>query len=152
MSDRGVFVVAFTTVVLIGGSAFAIPQFFPFELLRSLIFVAIAILVFFGENEYSYMLGVLSPIVSWIATIFGGGLVREFNVLFASIAMKPIGSMETPLHALAMITEALLAVLCWRAWNKEVPLPFVGKVFWTCLAIAVAHAAVVFLYFVKLVS
>jgi hypothetical protein len=152
MSDRGVFVVAFTTVVLLGGGAFAVPQFFPFELMRSAVFVAIAILVFFGENQYSYMLGILSPVVGWLASILAGGLLREFNVLFASVAMKPIGSMETPLHALAMISEALLAVLCWRAWNKEVPLPFIGKVFWTCLAIAVAHAAVVFLYFVKLVS
>ena len=152
MSDRSVFVVAFTTVVLIGGGAFAIPQFFPFELLRSLIYVAIVILVFFGENQYSYMLGILSPVVSWIATILTGGFVRDFSVLFASIAMKPIGSMETPLHGLVLITQALLAVLCWRAWNKEVPLPFLGKIFGICLAIAAGHALVVFLYFVKLVS
>lgn len=152
MSDRSVFVVAFTTVVLIGGSAFAIPQFFPFELLRSLIFVAIAMMVFFGENQYSYMLGILSPAVGWLAAILAGGFVRDFEVLFASIAMKPIGSLETPLRGLVLITQGLLAVLCWRAWNKEVPLPFIGKAFWTCLAIAVGHAAVVFLYFVKLVS
>ena len=152
MSDRGVFVVAFTTVVLIGGGAFAIPQFFPFELLRSLIFVAIAILVFFGENQYSYMLGILSPVIGWFGTILTGGFVNEFKVLFASIAMKPIGSLDTPLHALALITQALLAVLCWRAWKKEVPLPFLGKIFGTCLAIAVGNALVVFLYFVKLVS
>ena len=152
MSDRGVFVVAFATVVLIGGGAFAIPQFFPFELLRSLIFVAIAIMVFFGENQYSYMLGILSPVISWIGTIITGGFVNEFKVLFASIAMEPIGSMETPLHALTLITQALLAVLCWRAWKKEVPQPFLGKVFGTCLAIALGHALVVYLYFVKLVS
>ena len=150
MSDRAVFVVAFTTVVLIGGGAFAIPQFFPFELLKSLIYVAIVILVFFGENQYSYMLGILSPVVGWIATIFAGEFVREFKVLFASIAMNPIGSLETPLHGLAMITQALLAVLCWRAWNKEVPLPFLGKIFGICLAIAVGHALAVYLYFVKL--
>lgn len=152
MSDRGVFVAAFATVVLIGGGAFAIPQFFPFELLRSLIFVAIAIMVFFGENQYSYMLGILSPVVSWIGTLLVGGFVNEFKILFASIAMKPIGSMETPLHGLTLITQGLLAVLCWRAWNKEVPLPFLGKIFGTCLAIAVGHALVVYLYFVKLVS
>jgi hypothetical protein len=152
MSDRGVFVVAFTTVVLIGGGAFAVPQFFPFELIRSLIFVAIAILVFFGENKYSYMLGILSPIVSWIATIIWGDILHEFHVLFASIAMKPVGALETPLHGLALISQALLAVLSWRAWRKEVPLPLIGKEFWICLAIAVAHALVVFLYFVKLVS
>jgi hypothetical protein len=152
MSDRGVFVVAFTTVVLMGGGAFAIPQFFPFELLKSLIYVAIAILVFFGENQYSYMLGIVSPVVGWISTILAGGFLHDFKVLFASIAMKPISGLDTPLHALALISQALLAVLSWRAWNKEVPHPFVGKALWTCLAIAVGHATVVFLYFVKLVS
>ena len=152
MSDRGVFVVAFTTVILLGGGAFAIPQFFPFELLKSLIYVAIAVLVFFGENEYSYMLGILSPVVAWLATILGGGFVSDFKVLFASIAMKPISTLDTPLHGLALITQAILAVLCWRAWNKEVPQAFIGKVFWTCLAIAMGHATAVFLYFVKLVS
>ncbi|MBI4164643.1 MAG: hypothetical protein HY508_02795 [Acidobacteria bacterium] len=152
MSDRGVFVVAFTTLVLIGGGAFAIPQFFPYELLRSLIYVAIVILVFFGENQYSYMLGIVSPVVGWIATILAGGFINDFKVLFASIAMKPIGPLDTPLHGLALITQALLAILCWRAWNKEVPLPFLGKIFGVCLAIAVGHALIVFLYFVKLVS
>lgn len=152
MSDRGVFVVAFTTVVLFGAGAFAIPQFFPFELLKSLIYVAIAIMVFFGENQYSYMLGILSPVVGWIAAIITGGFLHEFEVLFASVAMKPISPLDTPLHGLALIAQALLAVLCWRAWNKEVPLPFLGKVFGICLAIAAGHALVVFLYFVKLVS
>ncbi len=152
MSDRGVFLVAFTTVVLIGGGAFAIPQFFPLELTRSLIYVAIGILVFFGENKYSYMLGIVSPVMGWLATIISGELVHEFKVLFASIAMKPIGMLETPLHGLALISGALLAVLSWRAWHKEVPVPFIGNVFWVCLAIAVAHGAVVFWYFVKLVS
>jgi len=152
MSDRGVFVVAFTTVVLIGGSAFAIPQFFPFELMKSLMYVAIAIMVFFGENQFSYMLGIVTPVVGWAATMMAGGLVRDFKVLFASIAMKPIGSLESPLHALALTAQVLLAVLCWRAWNKEVPLPFLGKTFGICLAIAVGHAFAVFLFFLKLVS
>lgn len=152
MSDRGVFVVAFSIVVLIGGGAFAIPQFFPFELLKSLIYVAIAIMVFFGENKYSYMLGIVSPVVGWVATIAAGGFFREFEVLFASIAMKPISGLDTPLHALAFIAQALLVGLCWKAWNKEVPLPFFGKVFGTSLAIALAHAVAVFFYFMFLIS
>ncbi len=152
MSDRSVFVVAFTIVVLIGGGAFAIPQFFPFELLKSLIYVAIAIMVFFGENQYSYMLGIVSPVVGWVATIGAGGFFHEFEVLFASIAMKPVPALETPLHGLAILGQALLVALCWRAWHKEVPLPFFGKVFGTCLAIAVGHGIAVFFYFVFLIS
>jgi len=152
MSDRGVFVTAFTTVVLIGGGAFAIPQFFPFELMKSLIFVAIAIMVFFGENQYSYMLGVVAPVVGWLASFASGSFFHEFEVLFSSIAMKPIAPLDTPLHGLAFITEALLVVLSWKAWSKEVPQPFFGKAFGVCLAIAVGHGLLLFIYFAKIVS
>jgi hypothetical protein len=148
MSDRGVFVAAFTTIVLIVAGAFALPQFFPFELLKSLIFVAIAIMVFFGENKYSYMLGILAPVAGWIFNIVLGGFFEEFAILFGSIAMKPVPPLETPLHGLAIITEAILLVLCWRAWHKEVPEPFFGKVFGTSLAIAVGYVVILAAYFV----
>ena len=48
MSDRWVFLIAFLTVIVIVAGAFAMPQYFTFELLKSLIFLAIALLVFFG--------------------------------------------------------------------------------------------------------
>jgi hypothetical protein len=141
MSDRGVFVVAFTTVVLIVAGAFAIPQYFPFELVKSLIYVAIAIMVFFGEDNYSYMLGILAPIVGILLNILLGGFFDEFSVLWASITMKPLPPLETPLHALAILTEILLIILCLRAWRKEVTGPFFGKVFGISLAIALAYGA-----------
>jgi hypothetical protein len=148
MSDRGVFVSAFTVVVLIVAGAFALPQFFPFELIKSLIYVAIAIMVFFGENKYSYMLGIVAPVVGWVLNIILGGFFDEFGVLFASIAMKPIPPLETPLHGLAILTQLLLLVLCWRAWQKQVTDPFFGKVFGVSLAISAVHAIVLAAYFV----
>jgi hypothetical protein len=142
MSDRGVFVVAFTTVVLIVAGAFAIPQYFPFELVKSLIYVAIAILVFFGEDKYSYMLGILAPIVGILLNILMGGFFGEFAVLWASITMKSLPPLETPLHSLAILTEILLIILCLRVWRKEVTGPFFGKVFGISLAISLGYAGV----------
>ncbi|MBZ5545628.1 MAG: hypothetical protein LAO07_18455 [Acidobacteriia bacterium] len=142
MSDRGVFVVAFTTVVLIVAGAFAIPQYFPFELVKSLVFVAIAIMVFFGEDNYSYMLGILAPIVGILLNMLLGGFFDEFAVLWASITMKPLPQLETPLHSLAILTEILLIILCLRAWRKQVTGPFFGKVFGISLAVSLAYGAV----------
>ena len=142
MSDRGVFVVAFTTVVLIVAGAFAIPQYFPFELVKSLVFVAIAIMVFFGEDNYSYMLGILVPIVGILLNMLLGGFFDEFAVLWASMTMKPIPPLETPLHGLAILTEMLLIILCLRAWRREITGPFFGKVFGISLAISLAYAGV----------
>jgi hypothetical protein len=148
MSDRGVFVTAFTTVVLIVAGAFALPQFFPFELIKSLIFVAIAILVFFGEDRYSYMLGIVAPVVGWVVNIITGGFFDEFAILWSSVTMKSVPPLETPLHGLAILTQVLLLALSWRAWQKEVTGPFFGKVFGVCVVIAVAHAIVMGIYIV----
>ena len=65
MSDRGVFLAAFLTLVLVVASAFALPELFVYELLKSTIFVVIAVMVFFGEDKFPYMLGMIAPIL-WI--------------------------------------------------------------------------------------
>lgn len=142
MSDRGIFTVAFLTVVLIVAGAFAIPEFFPFELLKSLIFVAITMMVFFGENKYSYMLGVVAPILVMLFRMLLGGFFDEFAVLWASVTMQPLPVLDTPLHALAIITQILLVILSIRAWRKEVTESFFGKTFGICLAIAFANVVV----------
>lgn len=142
MSDRGVFVVAFLTVVLIVAGAFAIPQYFPYELLKSLIYVVIALMVFFGENTYSYMLGIIAPILGILLNLLLGGFFREFTVLWASLTMKPLAALETPLHGLAILTEILLVILCLRAWRKEVTGPFFGKVFGISLVVSLVYVGV----------
>jgi hypothetical protein len=142
MSDRGVFAVAFLTVVLIVAGAFAMPEYFPFELLKSLIYVVIALLVFFGNNTYSYMLGIVAPILGMLFNILLGGFFGEFAVLWASLRMRPLPALDTPLHGLAILCEILLVILCLHAWRKEVTGPFFGRVFGICLAISVAYIAV----------
>ncbi|HUU14726.1 MAG TPA: hypothetical protein VM182_13620 [Terriglobia bacterium] len=148
MSDRGIFVTSFLTVVLIVAGAFAIPEYYPFELIRSLVFVAIVVMVYFGENKYSYMLGVVAPIVLILLNILLGGFFDEFAVLWASVTMQPLPVLETPLHGLAILTEILLVVLCVRAWRKEVTESFFGKTFGICLAISLVDAAVLAAWYV----
>jgi hypothetical protein len=142
MSDRGVFVVAFLTVVLIFAGAFAIPEYFPYELLKCSIYVVIAMMVFFGENTYSYMLGIVAPIVGIVCNILLGGFFSEFSVLWASVTMKPLPLVDTPLHGLAILTEILLVILCLRAWRKEVTGPFFGKVFGLSLVVSLVYVGI----------
>jgi hypothetical protein len=142
MSDRGVFVVAFLTVVLIVAGAFAIPEYFPYELLKSLIYVLIAVMVFFGDNTYSYMLGIIAPILGIVLNILLGGFFNELSVLWASLRVKPLPALETPLHGLAILTEILLVILCLRAWRKEVTGPFFGKVFGISLVVSLVYVGI----------
>ncbi len=147
MSDRGVFVAAFLTVVLIIAGAFVLPQFFYFELAKASIFAAIGILVFFGEDRYSYMLGILAPIYWFLAEFVVGALTRDFIVLANYLRMRTIPALDTPLHGFALLAAVLLAVLSYRAWRKEVPEKFAGKTFWICLGISLAYAVVVGLWY-----
>ncbi len=149
MSDRSVFVLAFLTVVLIVGGAFALPQFFFFELAKSSIYIAIGVLVFFGEDRYSYMLGMVAPLLWFLGDIItAAGFFSDFGVLANYLLMREIGPLDTPLHALSRMAAIALMVLSYRAWNKEVPESLFGKTFKTCLGISLAYSVVLALWYV----
>jgi len=142
MSDRWVFLTAFSTLVLVVAGAFVIPQFFWHELFKSLMYLVIALMVFFGEDQYSYMLGIVVPPLWFILDILLGEFFGDFSILFGSLTGKASPPMDTPLHGMALITEAILFILCLRAWRKQVTGKFVGKTFGICLGIAVAYVAI----------
>jgi len=151
MTDRYVFLSSFLTAVLIVAGAFALHQFFFFELAKSTIFVAIAVMVFYGDNRFSYMLGFVAPLVWFIGDILVGSFLSDFRVLFQYLLPKnQLGPLETPLHALAYLAALGLIVASWRAWHKEVPEKFIGKSFWTGLAISVVYEIVLAVWFVRL--
>jgi hypothetical protein len=142
MSDRWVFLIAFLTVIVIVAGAFAMPHYFTFELLKSLIYLAIALLVFFGEDRFSYMLGIVAPPLRFILAILLGGFFGEFRVLFDALAGKPSPPLDTPLHGLSILLEILLMIVCYRAWRKQVSEKFFGKTFWISVAIAIGYDAI----------
>ena len=142
MSDRWVFATAFLTVVLIVASAFAIPEYFSFELARSVIFVVISVLVFFGENRYSYMLGVIAPLLLFLLNILLGGFFAEFSELWAYVTGQHLTVVDTPLHGFAILTAAVLVVLCLRAFRKQVPEKFFGKTFVVSLVISLVYVGI----------
>ena len=142
MSDRGVFLAAFLTVVLVVASAFAIPERFIYELLTSTIFVVIAVMIFFGEDKFPYMLGMIAPILWMIFSLLSGGFFREFGVLARFLTGRPVGPIDTPLHAFAILTGLALVVLSARAWRKQITEKFIGKTFTTAAVVAVIWVAV----------
>jgi hypothetical protein len=142
MSDRWVFLTAFLTVIVIAAGAFAMPQYFSYELLKSLIYLAIALLVFFGEDRFSYMLGIVTPPLRFILAILLGEFFGEFKVLFGALRGKPTPTYDTPLHGLSILLEIVLVVVCYRAWHKQVTEKFIGKTFWISLAVALAYVAI----------
>ena len=147
MSDRGVFVVAFLTVVFIVAGAFALPQFFFFELAKSSIYLAIAVLVFFGDDRYSYMLGIVTPPLWFLADILVGGFFHDFAVLANYLLVKGAPPLDTPLHGLARLAAILVVILSFRAWRKEVPERFLGKTFGVCLGISLVYVGILAVWY-----
>ncbi len=142
MSDRWIFLVSFLTVVLIVAGAFAVVPLFYFELVKSAMYFAIAVMVFYGEDKYSYMLGIVAPPLWFILDILLGGFFADLGVLRDYLAGKGVPPMDTPLHGIALLTQALLVVLSARAWKKQVSAPWLGKTFGICLGVSVVYCAV----------
>jgi hypothetical protein len=129
MADRGVFVAAFLTVVLVVAGAFALPELFVYQLLTSIIFVVIAVMVFFGDDKFSYMLGMMAPIVWYIFGLLTGGFMSSIEALVRFLTGRPMAPLETPLHGFAILASLALVAASGRAWRKVVIERFVGKTF-----------------------
>jgi hypothetical protein len=150
MSNRWVFLAAFLTAAFMVAGAFTLPQFFFFELAKSSIFIAIGVLVFFGENRYSYMLGTVFPPLWFLVDLLAGGLINDFQVLFAYLDGKDIGQGSTPLEGFARLAAIFLFGACLLAWRREVTGRFWGKVFWSCLIISLAYVGVLAFWYMWL--
>lgn len=152
MSDRWMFVTAFSTVVLIVAGAFAIPQFFVYELIKSSIFVAIAVLVFFGEDRFSYMLGAIAPLLWFILDFLLGDLLGDLRTMFSWIAGRRIAPLDTPLHGFSIFLGLILLILSVKAWKREVSEKFFSKTFAICLIISLAYIAVLAGWQLRMIS
>jgi hypothetical protein len=142
MPDRAVFLTAFLTLVLVVAGAFAIPQYFIYEVLTSTIFVVIAVMVFFGEDKFPYMLGMVAPILWFIFRLLNGVFFADFKVLFGFLRGKPSGTLETPLHGFAILAGLALLIFSARAWRKQITEKFFGKTFAIALIVSLVWVGI----------
>ncbi len=147
MANRWVFLAAILTTVFIVAAAFALPQLFYFELAKSFVFMAVAVLVFFGEDRYGYMLGIIFPVLWFLVDILIGTFFDDFAVLFSYLGGKGVGPMESPLHGFARLAAIFLLIASLRSWNKEVPEKLMGKTFWVSVAISVVYMALLTVWY-----
>lgn len=152
MSNRWVFLAAFLTTVLIVAGAFALSQFFYFELAKSVIFMAAAVLVFFNEEKFGYMLGIVFPPLWFLVDIMVGIFISDFSVMFDFLTGKGIPALATPLDGFARLSAIFLFFTSLHAWKKEVPDRFIGKTFWVSLVICLAYVGVLSVWYVTRVT
>jgi hypothetical protein len=150
MSNRWVFLAAFLTATFMVAGAFALSPFFYFELGKSSIFIAIGVMVFFGEDRYSYMLGTVFVPIWFLVDLLVGGFIMEFSVLVHYLGGQGVSAMSTPLDGIARLAAILLFAVSLAAWRREVNERFWGKTFWTCLIISVVYVGILTIWYLRL--
>jgi len=95
------------------------PQFFLLHFYQTIIYIALIIMLFFMEDRWAYMIGMLAPAV-WLGMIFStgllGGAARQLLRLTRGEGPNNIVSFVA---ALSAILSILMIVFCARHWRRE---------------------------------
>ena len=120
--------------------------FFFLHFYESMIYLAIILMLFYLEDQWAYMLGMLAPSV-WLLLSLASG------VLYGALR-QVVGSEGTHLTGAGMVTllTAILALLmitfCARHWKREFAGLGVGlRTFFISLAIVIVYYGILIYWF-----
>jgi hypothetical protein len=95
------------------------PEFFLLHLYQSLIYLVIVLLLFYFEDRWAYMIGILAPAV-WLLLNYAtgelGGAMRQVSRLMR--AQRPTNEV-TMLAAVIAALAVLMIVSCAYRWKQE---------------------------------
>lgn len=102
------------------------PQFFLIHLYESLIYLAIVLMLFYLEDRWAYMLGIVAP-GGWLLLTFVSGGLGEFprqmsQVLRGRAPDYPAGLLG---GAISVFSVAMIT-FCAYGWRRELPGPRKG--------------------------
>jgi len=94
------------------------PSFFLLHLYQSILYIAILVMLFYMEDRWAYMIGMLASAV-WLGMAYATGMLGSAIQQFVT---RAAGTRATGVGALTLAT-ALIAILmialCARHWQKE---------------------------------
>ena len=95
------------------------PDFFLIHFYQTTIYLALLILLFYMEDRWAYMIGMLAP-TAWLAMAFAtgmlGGAVRQlFRAGEGAGALNPVSL----LAGITAILSLLMIAACGRHWFRE---------------------------------
>ena len=127
LTERGGFMRPYRDVAAVAGAQIACfllltnlePNFFLIHLYESILYIAILVLLFYMEDRWAYMIGMLASVV-WLGLGYASGILGSGA---RQLAQLRTGDLNPNLVGMASMTTALLAVLmiafCGRHWMKE---------------------------------
>ena len=95
------------------------PDFFLLHLYQTILYMAILILLFYMEDRWAYMIGMLAPIV-WLGMAYStgllGGAFRQVELMLRGrLPNNPV----TLIAAVTALLAVLMVVFCARHWKRE---------------------------------
>ncbi|HTQ63084.1 MAG TPA: hypothetical protein VMI32_22880 [Candidatus Solibacter sp.] len=95
------------------------PEFFLLHLYQTILYIAILVMLFYMEDRWAYMIGMLASVV-WLGMAYATGMLgSSIRQLFGP---HTGGAIETPVGVVILLT-ALISILmiafCGRHWKKE---------------------------------
>ena len=95
------------------------PEFFLLHFYQTIVYLALLILLFYMEDRWAYMIGMLAP-AGWLVMAFATGLLgaggRQLLSLERGLGLTNLVSF---LAAITMLLSILMILVCARRWHKE---------------------------------
>lgn len=116
---RDIATVAALQVVCFSVLAHYEPQFFLLHLYQTTIYMAILILLFYMEDRWAYMIGMLAP-TAWLGMVFATGLLGGAGRQLLRLTRgQGLTNDVSFIAAISAVLAALMIVFCARRWKRE---------------------------------
>jgi hypothetical protein len=116
---RDIATVAALEIVCFSVLAHFEPQFFLLHLYQTIIYVALLILLFYMEDRWAYMIGMLASI-AWLAMVFATGLLggaarQALRIMRGQAVTNDVSFIA----AVSAVLSVLKILFCVRHWKRE---------------------------------
>jgi FtsH-binding integral membrane protein len=148
MVHRGIATLAGALMVCFLLLSHADPQFFLLHLYQSLIYLAVILMLFYFEDHWAYMIGMLAPAVWLLLTYASGLLGGTARTIFRLLSGRSQLNEISLLAAITALLSVLMIVFCAYRWKRE--FAGLGKglgTFLVSLVIVVVYYAILVIWF-----
>lgn len=120
MSNRGVFALSATLMVLFFLASNFDHYFFALHFLEAIIYVAVLLLLFYGVEDWAYVIAFVTPLYWIILTLLNGTLLRGLVSLGRVFRFQPVEYPIGLVVGLVFLVSVVLLIVSLRAFWHEV--------------------------------
>jgi len=95
------------------------PDFFMFHLYQTIIYLAILLMLFYMEDRWAYMIGILAP-VAWLVLAFESGLLgAALRQLFQLTRAQAVTNQASLVAGITALLSLMMIGFCAYRWKRH---------------------------------